>query len=181
MNLLHRPHQLDSKKHECKAIIETPKGGRNKFDFDPDYGAFTIATVLSEGFSFPFDFGFVPSTLADDGDPTDVMLLMDAPAFPGCVVDVRLIGVIEAMQSEEGGKENRNDRLLAVATVSKQHAEVRTLNDLGDELLKQIEQFFIFYNKTRGREFRVLARRGPDAAVKIIEQAAERFLSEQSM
>src|SRR5579884_3415146 len=162
MNLLDRPHQLDRDKHECKAIIETPKGGRNKFDFDPDYGAFTIATVLSEGFSFPFDFGFIPSTLADDGDPLDIMLLMDAPAFPGCVVRTRLIGVIEALQSEEG-KENRNDRLLGVAIESRQHARIRSIDDINEELLKQIEQFFDFYNRTREREFKVLARRGPDA------------------
>jgi inorganic pyrophosphatase len=181
MNLLHRPHQLDRAKHECKAIIETPKGSRNKFDFDPDYGAFTIASVLAEGFSFPFDFGFIPSTLADDGDPTDVMLLMDSPAFPGCVVDVRLIGVIEAMQREKDGTETRNDRLLGVSTVSTQHANIRNLDGLQEELLREIEQFFVFYNKTRGREFRVLARRGPEEAVKIIERAAECFQAEHSM
>src|SRR5947209_9312947 len=180
MDLLHRPHRLDRRKHGCKAIVETPKGGRNKFDYDPEYGAISVAAVLNEGFSFPFDFGFIPSTLAEDGDPIDVMLLMDVPAFPGCVVDIRLIGVIEAMQTEDGGKENRNDRLLAVATVSKQHRKVHKIEDISEELLKQIEDFFIFYNRTRDREFRVLARRGPDEAVKLVEKAAAAFSSKES-
>src|SRR5581483_1619553 len=138
MNLQDRPHGLKPSTHECTAIIETPKGGRNKFHYDPSYEAFAIKTVLAEGFSFPFDFGFIPSTQAEDGDPLDVMLLMDAPAFPGCVAQVRLIGVIEAMQTEEGG-ETRNDRLLAVATASKQHARVRSLQDVSKELLDEIE------------------------------------------
>lgn len=175
MDLLKLPHGLNRAKAECKAIIETPKGGRNKFDFDPEFGAIRLAAVLNEGFSFPFDFGFIPSTLAEDGDPIDVMLLMDVPAFPGCVVEIRLIGVIEAMQTEEGGKSNRNDRLLAVATVSKQHRNIRKVEDVSKELLDQIEDFFVFYNRTRGREFRVLARRGPAQAMKLVEKAAEAF------
>jgi inorganic pyrophosphatase len=179
MTMVDRPHQLNRRKRECKAIIETVRGGRCKISYDPDYGAFTASQVLAEGFSFPFDFGFIPSTLAEDGDPIDVLLLMDVPLFPGCATDVRLVGVIEAMQ-KESGKEERNDRLLAVATVSRQHARVRKIGDLNPDLIQEIEQFFVFYNRTRGREFRVLARRGPQEAVRLVEKAIARFQKSRS-
>ena len=74
------PLQLDAKKHICRAIIETPKGNRNKFDYDPDSGQFMLGGLLPEGMMFPFDFGFLPSTLGEDGDPLDILVLMDAPA-----------------------------------------------------------------------------------------------------
>src|SRR2546421_8211911 len=98
-----------------QVVIETPKGSRSKYAFDPDQRAFKLKKVLPEGMVFPHDFGFIPSTEAEDGDPLDVLLLMDQPAFPGCLVEARLIGVIEGEQSEDGKKE-RNDRLLAVAS-----------------------------------------------------------------
>lgn len=172
--MLDWPHHLDRKQRACKAIIETVRGSRSKIDYDPDLAAFTLSHILAEGFSFPFDFGFIPSTLAEDGDPIDVLLLMEAPLFTGCVVDIRLVGVIEAMQTQDG-KKNRNDRLVAVAAASRQHAQVRRLTDLAPELVGEIEQFFVHYNQTRGREFRVLARRGPDEAVKLIQKASARF------
>src|SRR5260370_28060519 len=84
------PHQLDAKKRQCKAIIETPKGCRNKFDYDPESNLFMLGGLLPEGMMFPFDFGFIPSTLGGDGDPLHIMVLMDAPAHVGCLIDVRI-------------------------------------------------------------------------------------------
>src|SRR5205809_751086 len=107
------PHRLDAKKATCTAIIETPKGSRNKFAYDPETGLFKLGGLLPEGMQFPFDFGFVPSTLGEDGDPLDVLVLMDAPAHVGCQVDTRIVGVIAAKQTERG-KTTRNDRPLAV-------------------------------------------------------------------
>jgi inorganic pyrophosphatase len=98
------PNKLDAKQFHCRAIIETPKGARNKFNYDPESGLFRLGGFLPEGMMFPFDFGFIPSTSAGDGDPLDIMVLMDAPATTGCLIDVRLIGVIEAMQTEDGDK-----------------------------------------------------------------------------
>lgn len=92
-------------------VIETPKGSPNKLAFEPRFGTFVLKGVLPAGAVFPFDFGFVPSTRAEDGDPVDVLVLMDAPVFPGCVVPSRLVGAIEAEQTE-GGKAERNDRVL---------------------------------------------------------------------
>src|SRR5580704_3402296 len=96
--------QLDPKKLLCRAIIETPKGCRNKFDYDPESNLFKLGGLLPEGMMFPFDFGFIPSTLGDDGDPIDIMVLMDAPAHVGCLMEVRIIGVITAKQTEKNGK-----------------------------------------------------------------------------
>lgn len=94
------------------------------------------------GASFPFDFGFIPNTKGEDGDPLDVLLLMDEPAFPGCLIPSRLIGVIEAEQAEDG-KTERNDRLIAVACKSIIHSHIKSIKDLNENLLEQIEHFFI--------------------------------------
>src|SRR6204780_704813 len=99
-DLTYLPNQLDASKRVCRAIIETPKGCRNKFDYDPDSGLFKLGGLLPEGMMFPFDFGFIPSTLADDGDPFDVMVLMDEPAFPGCLLICRIVGIIQGEQGD---------------------------------------------------------------------------------
>src|SRR5437763_11260988 len=96
------PHELDKKKFECKAIIETPKGRRNKFKYEHDSGLFSLSNLLPEGFSFPFDFGFIPSTEAEDGDPLDVIVLMDEPAHVGCLLKVGLTGAVKGVWYEDG-------------------------------------------------------------------------------
>src|ERR1051325_11774742 len=100
---------------ELHVIIETPKGSRNKFNYDAGHDLFKLGGVLPAGAVFPFDFGFIPSTLGGDGDALDVLLLMDEPAFPGCLIPARVIGAIEAKQTENG-KTERNDRLIAAAS-----------------------------------------------------------------
>jgi inorganic pyrophosphatase len=162
------PHQLDAKKGTCRAIIETPKGSRNKFDYDPDSNLFILGGLLPEGMIFPFDFGFIPSTLGDDGDPLDILVLMDARAHVGCLIDVRIIGVITAEQIEDGNKET-NDRLLGVAVHSYNHEDLHSIDDLSKSLLDQLEEFFISYNKQRGKKFRVTGRGGPKKAIKFLK------------
>lgn len=162
------PHRLDSKKRTCRAIIETPKDRRNKFSYDPDTNLFELRGLLPEGMTFPFDFGFIPSTLAEDGDPVDVMVLMDAPAHVGCVLEVRLIGVIAAEQSEKG-KTETNDRLVAVAVHTYQHENINTIDDVNKTLLDQVEEFFISYNRQRGKKFRVTGIGGPKRALKVLK------------
>src|SRR5213593_3807647 len=129
-------NDLDSKKAICKAIIETPKGCRNKFDYDRDSGLFMLGGLLPEGMMFPFDFGFIPSTLGEDGDPLDVLVLMDAPAHVGCLIEVRIIGVINAEQTEDGKTEG-NSRLLGVAVHSYDHDDLDSINDLSKTMLDQ--------------------------------------------
>src|SRR5438552_8843172 len=126
--------QLDQKKGTCRAIIETPKGCRNKFDYDPNSGLFMLGGLLPEGMMFPYDFGFVPSTLGEDGDPLDVLVLMDEPAHVGCLVDIRLIGVMEAEQTQDGAT-IRNDRLIGVAIHSSSHDDKVSVKQIPKSLL----------------------------------------------
>jgi inorganic pyrophosphatase len=151
-------------------VIETPKGSPNKLAFEPRYGTFVLRGVLPAGAVFPFDFGFVPSTRAEDGDPLDVLVLMDAPVFPGCIVPSRLIGVIQAEQTE-GEETERNDRLLAVATNSAAHRSIRQLNDLSQDLVAQIEHFFVSYNEMKGKRFEVKGRAGSKRARALVTAA----------
>ena len=165
---------FDPESGNLNAIIDTPKGSHNKFKFDPKLGLFRLTGVLPAGAVFPYDFGDVPSTLAEDGDPVDVLVLMDEPAFVGCLVEARLVGVVEAEQTEKG-KTERNDRLIAVAAESRVHRGVRALGNLPAALLDEIEHFFVSYNRARGKEFRPTARHGPKIARRIISEGENRF------
>ena len=160
---------------ELNVIIETPKGSRNKFNYDEETGLFMLGGVLPAGSVFPFDFGFVPSTVGGDGDPLDVLVLMDEPAFTGCLVRVRPVGVIEAEQSERDGETMRNDRLIGVASKARLHRDVRTLESLGDALLDEIEHFFVSYNEFKGKQFNPLGRFGPARARKLVEEGVKEF------
>ena len=166
---------FDEKTGELRVVIETPKGSRNKYDYDPDCDCLELATVLPEGMSFPYDFGFVPSTLGEDGDPLDILVLMDAPVVPGCVIRARPVGAIEAKQKTNGGDWYRNDRLIAVATHAQTHQNVHSLGDLRPHLVDEIKEFFIGYNRLRGRKFKPLALSGPDKSRKLIKSGMDAF------
>lgn len=173
------PHKLDRNTNECQAIIETPKGRRNKFKYEPDSGLFSLSNLLPEGFSFPFDFGFIPSTAAPDGDPLDVIVLMDEPAHVGCLLKVRVVGVIRVEQTEQGEK-TQNDRLLAVAARSFDFQKVKSIQQLGKPLVKQISEFLALYNKNSGKQDEVKGVNGPDEAIALIEKAARRYRKKTS-
>src|SRR6202161_3989848 len=138
-----------------QVIIETPAGSRNKFAYDSDQGIFALKKVLPAGMVFPYDFGFLPQTIAPDGDPLDVLLLMDEPAFPGCAVKARLIGVIEGAQLD-GKEQIRNDRLVAVAEVNHMYANIRRLKVLPSTWIKELQDFFVNYHALEGKEYRLL-------------------------
>lgn len=158
-----------------RVVIETPKGSRNKYDYDPDCNCFELAKVLPEGMTFPFDFGFVPSTLGEDDDPLDVLVLMDAPAMPGCILKARVVGAIEARQKETGGEWLRNDRLIAVTVHARMHQQAHSLDDLGPHVLKELKAFFIQYNELEDKKFECLKDRGPKGANKLIEAGMALF------
>jgi inorganic pyrophosphatase len=170
---------FDTKTGELRVVIETPKGSRNKYDYDPQCDCLDLATVLPEGMSFPYDFGFVPSTLGEDGDPLDILVLMDAPVVPGCVIRARPVGAIEAKQKAKGEEWQRNDRLIAVATHAQTHENAKSLEDLRPHLVDEIKAFFIEYNRLRGRKFKPLALSGPGKSRKLIKSGMEAF-SKQS-
>ncbi len=160
---------------EVNVIIETPKGSRNKFDYEPELDVFELAGVLPEGSVFPYDFGFIPSTLGEDGDPLDVLLFLDQSAPTGTLVSARLIGVIEANQTEQDGQTTRNDRLLAVAIRAHTHSEVKALQDLRPQMVEEIEHFFSSYNQTKGKKFQPTGRGGPERARELVQAGVDRW------
>lgn len=161
---------FDTGKKSLRVVIETPKGSRNKFKYDEDLGCYRLNKVLPEGLGFPYDFGFVPRTKAEDGDPLDVLLLMDQPAYPGIVVESRIIGVIEAEQTDDG-KTIRNDSVLAVSIDSHIHADIREPKDLNSNMIDELEQFFVAYNREQGRKFKLLGCKGAKTAIKLIKKS----------
>jgi inorganic pyrophosphatase len=161
---------VDPKTGDTLAVVETPKGSRNKYDYDPELRSIRLAAVLPVGMVFPFDFGFFPSTRADDGDPVDVLILMDESATPGCVLSVRVIGAIEAEQRKKDAAWVRNDRVLAVASHSHAHARVHSIEEFDPATLNQIEAFFTDYNRLKAVEFRVIRHAGPKQARKTIDR-----------
>jgi len=169
------PEPLKADTQTITVVVETPQGRRGKYKFDEQGRFFRISKLLPAGSVFPYDFGFIPGTKAEDGDPIDVLLLMEEPTFPGCVTEARLIGVIEAEQTEDGAKQpERNDRLVAVATSSIEHRDLHTLREMKPELLKQLEAFFVNYNQLEGKQFRIVGIRGPQQAARVIKKAMRR-------
>ena len=159
---------VDKKNEETiRVVIETPKGSRNKYAFNQDDKVFELKKVLPAGMTFPYDFGFVPSTLADDGDPVDVLVLMDEPAFTGCVLKARIVGIIEGEQSGKKGKE-RNDRVVAIEQDNHSFADIKVINDLGKQVLRELEEFFVNYHKLSGEKYQILSIKGKDRAAKLI-------------
>jgi inorganic pyrophosphatase len=150
-------------------IVETPKGSRNKYAFDPEERIFALKKVLPAGMAFPYDFGFVPSTKGGDGDPLDVLVLMDEPAFPGCKLTCRIIGVIVGEQGDKKETE-RNDRVVAVEEGNHSYAHVKRIDDLGKQFERELEEFFVNYHRLSGKEYRVLALKGPAAGRRCVKQ-----------
>ena len=165
------PHELDRSALTCRAIVETPAGSRAKFTYDPETGLYTLGKLLPLGLSFPLDFGFVPSTIGGDDDPLDILILPETALAVGCLVEVRLLGLIEAEQWKEGEERVRNDRLIARLTESRAFAKVESFDQLGDRFAEELNTFFKTYKQLRGQNYDVLAIRGPDGAADMIERA----------
>jgi inorganic pyrophosphatase len=157
------------------AVIETPRDTRTKLAFDDKSDAFTVKKVLPEGMTFPFNFGFIPSTLADDGDPLDVLVLMDEAVPTGTVVPSRLVGVIDAEQTERDGGRTENPRLIAVADACVLFADVKKLSDLPDPVVDQIEHFFVTYNDEEGKRFDPIGRRGRKRAKELLKGGLRKY------
>ena len=157
-----------------RVVVDTPKGSRNKYKYDEQVGLYRLSKVLPLGSAFPYDFGFIPSTRAADGDPLDVLVLGEEALFPGCLVTIRLVGVIQAEQTEHG-KTFRNDRLIGAIETSVNRPTIQTLEDLRPERLDGIEHFFMAYNHLEGRHFTPLGRHGPAMAEQLLADGIRQF------
>jgi inorganic pyrophosphatase len=159
-------------RYVVQVIVETPRGSRNKYKWDEETGRIKLSKVMPEGMVFPYDFGFFPGTKSEDGDPLDVLVLNDEPTFPGCQIECRLIGLLRARQKEKE-KETQNDRILAVAEASVLYSGVNTLADLPSVVMKQIEDFFVNYQKVRQIEFVPQGHEDARAAKRRLEKVSE--------
>ena len=125
------------------------------------------------GMVFPFDFGFIPNTIGGDGDPLDVLVIMEEAAFPGCLVQCRLLGVLKAMQRERDGAEFRNDRFIAVANESRLYKNIKKIEDLNKDMVNEIKTFFIDYNAREGKKFTPIGWCDAAEAMKMIDPSVE--------
>jgi len=150
------------------AMVECPKGHHQKFDFDLREQRFRLSKVLPAGLVFPFDFGMIPGTKGEDGDPLDIIVIAESATFPGCLIECRLIGALQAEQTERDGQTMRNDRFLGVPTVSQQFPDIHTITDLPDNIIDQLEHFFRNYNQQAGKAFRVIARLNAEEAAALL-------------
>lgn len=158
------------KDNTIDVVIETPKGSRNKYSYDKELKAFRLKKLLPVGVMFPFDFGYIPDTKGEDGDPIDVLVIMDEAAYPGCVVECRLVGALKARQSEKNDM-IENDRLIAVSTLSQTYHDVAELEDLNKNVLRQIESFFVYYNTLEDKEFKPKGWANAKEAHSLIKEA----------
>jgi inorganic pyrophosphatase len=175
---LSRLPPFDKESGALNIIVETPKNGRIKYKYNEKYGMFQLDKTLPYGFSFPFEFGFVPSAIGGDGDPLDVLVLSDEATFPGCLVLGQVLGVLQVKQ-REGKKVNRNDRLVAIPLSLKTQEPRIPAKTLDEELISEITKFFISYNEVQGKKFKSLGFGSRQRALDLIEEARKRARKEK--
>ncbi|MEM1239969.1 MAG: inorganic diphosphatase [Cyanobacteria bacterium P01_H01_bin.26] len=146
-------------------LIEISGGSKNKYEFDKDINAFALDRVLFSSVQYPYDYGFVPNTLADDGDPLDGMVLMDEPTFPGCVIAARPIGMLEMI---DGG--DRDEKILCVPDKDPRYVGVKTLDDIASHRLDEISEFFKTYKNLEKKVTEILGWKGLDEVQPLVEK-----------
>ena len=161
-------------KGTLNVVIDTPRGSRCKYRYDPQTGLFKVAKLLPLGASFPYNFGFIPSTDDGAGDFLDVMIMLNEPLEIGTVAPVYLIGVLEARQTDRNGASARNDRFLGVISTQHNPPECQTIEDVDPQHLYELEHFFISYNEIHGKLFCPIGRCGPAVANKLVQEGIQR-------
>lgn len=136
-------------------IIETPRGSKYKYKFDPETNRFRVKKLLPAGLAFPYDFGFIPDTKGDDGDPLDVLIFAEDPFLPGSIIECQIIGAIKAKQISDGAT-FRNDRIIAMPALTMEKDEEVALENFSKQKITELENFFSYYNKMEGKEFKSL-------------------------
>jgi inorganic pyrophosphatase len=151
-------------------LIEIPGGSKNKYEFDKDMNAFALDRVLFASVKYPYDYGFVPNTLADDGDPLDGMVMMDEPTFPGCVIAARPIGMLLMI---DGG--DRDEKILCVPAEDPRYNEVNSLKDVAPHRLEEIAEFFRTYKNLEKKVTEIKGWKDVDAVKPLVEQCIKAY------
>jgi inorganic pyrophosphatase len=152
------------------AVIEIPRDSVNKYEYDKQLHVFRLDRTLFSPVHYPGDYGFIPSTLGRDGDPLDVLVLVEAPSFPGCLMEVRPIGVLCMVDQGKG-----DEKILAVAESDPLYREVKDCSQVFEHTLRGIEHFFSIYKNLEGKKTEIAGWNGVDAARKIISEGQKRF------
>jgi inorganic pyrophosphatase len=157
---------------EVNCVVEVPKGGTNKYEYDEEVGAFKLDRALYEAVFFPAEYGFIPQTLNEkDGDPLDVMVLATFPTFPGCLVSCRPIGILRLVDSGE-----EDDKIIAVSANDPRFEEIKELEDLPIHIRKEIKNFFENYAELQtNKKIKIDGWSGKDKAHELIKQAKKDF------
>ncbi len=150
-----------------EVVIETPKGSQEKYEYEEKSKNFHLKKILPLGMVFPYDFGFIPSTLGEDGDPLDALVISEFKTFPGCRIDCRLIGALKAEQSE-GTKKIRNDRYFFIPDTSVTYQHIKSMKDFPAKHNKQLLFFFMSYNEQEGKQFHPLKMFSAEKANKLL-------------
>jgi inorganic pyrophosphatase len=152
------------------AVIEIPRGSRNKYEYDKEKEAFILDRVLYSPVHYPAEYGIIPKTLWDDGDPMDILVLMDQPTFPGCIIETRPIGVMNMIDTGD-----KDDKILGVPVDDPRFKDVNDIEDLPEHLLDEIQHFFAEYKKLQGKKTEVLGWKGKEEALKAIERSIQLY------
>ncbi len=156
-------------------FIEIPKGSRNKYEWDAELGAIKLDRFLFSSVVYPTDYGFIPETLGGDDDPLDALVCVSAPTFPGCLVEVRAVGVLR-MADEEG----QSDKLVCVPSHDPAWEAVEDLDDLPKQLRSEIEHFYSMYKQPEGKDVDVQGWEDREAAAAAIDAGRRRYEEEHS-
>lgn len=151
-------------------LIEIAGGSKNKYEFDKDLNAFALDRVLYASVRYPYDYGFIPNTLADDGDPLDGMVIMDEPTFPGCVIAARPIGLLEMI---DGG--DRDEKILCVPDKDPRYAGVKTLADVAPHRLDEIAEFFRTYKNLEKKVTEILGWKDADQVAALVDTCVKNY------
>lgn len=157
------------------AVVEIPLGSVNKYEYDKKLRVFRLDRTLYSPVHYPGDYGFIPGTLALDGDPLDVLVLVDAPSFPGCVMEVRPIGMLRMVDQGQ-----RDSKILAVTSSDPTYAEVKNYEGVYTHILKEIEHFFTIYKSLEGKRVQTMGWESSKEAHKVIENCRKRFEEKQT-
>ena len=155
---------------EVTAVIEIPAKSRNKYELDKESGLLKLDRVLYSSMHYPGDYGFIPRTLAEDGDPADILVRINESTFPGCTIDARPIGVLRMLDKGEP-----DDKILAVPCHDPFHFDYSDISQLPQHYLKEIEHFFHIYKDLEGRRVQIIGWESATSALEIIQESIARY------
>lgn len=170
MTMYKRPNTDPDNGTVIEAFIEIPRGARNKYEYDDKRGIIRLDRVLYSSVHYPTDYGFIPDTLAEDGDHLDILVIVEEPTFPGCLVPVRPIGVLNMIDIN-----GEDQKILAVPMGDPRFEEVNDIRDISPHWLREIENFFETYKTLQQIQTSVRGWEGVEQALQVIEECGKRF------